>query len=709
MLPETKKMQLQPNIFPTKWQAVLFHNYGLVPTKDLAGLLGCDNQTLEEERARLGLEYADFQPVWRKKGYITLIRNNWFLLPYEQLCALIDVDENRLDFILRNDDFLGVKLGDKPACEKVCYTPLTEEQISESDAIAAEIKGYIQPQAAQPFAFFPEGEKACSSRTYPHGKRIVHGYLSPCGDAFIEDSIGYMPDELLQKYADCGVNGVWLHGVLSALSPYPFDEGLSADYQLRRKNMQALIDRLKKYGIKLYLYLNEPRALPESKFVGKYAHLIGRKENGYAALCFEQKETREYLYTAVKDLLEGVQGLGGIITITMSENLTHCNYRPHTDCPVCRDIPPEKTASAVNNVIQKAIRDSGSEAELIANLWGWSPFMEWTEKQTLDGVGMLDKDISVLCVSEYDLDIQKGGIDSRIIDYSISNPGPSEITKKILKKAGEQGNKIYAKIQTNNSWECSAVPYLPVYDLHFEHLKNLSQIGVEDYMLTWTLGGYPSPMLSMTARYAQDAEGFDLNAWYQEEYGKDCELVKRAVGHFCEGFKEYPFSIDSLYFSPKTLGCANLWALENQEKQSTMVCYAYDDYEHWTQPYPIDIYLSQYEKLLKEWGKGLDVLDGDVNAEIGALAIFAKAAFSHFKSDYLQTKFAKLKRDREKNSEEMAKLLQEEKGNAQMLLSLLYKDGRIGFEASNHYYYTDRNLVEKIILMDQLLKDINNK
>ncbi len=705
MLPEAKKMRLQPNIFPTKWQAVLFHNYALVPTKDLARLLACDEKTLEEERARLGLEYASFQPIWREKGYITLIRNNWFLLPYEQICDLIDIDEDRLDFILRNDDFLGVKLGDKPYCDRVIYTPLSKEQISRTSALADKIKEYIQPQGMQPFDFFIEEEKTLSMRTYPLGMRIVHGYLSPCGDAFIEDSAGYMPDELLKKYASRGVNGVWLHGVLSALSPYPFDESLSADYQLRRKNFQSLISRCEKYGIKVYLYFNEPRALAENKF-GKYAHLIGRRENGYAALCFEQKETREYLYNAVKDLLLDVQGLGGIITITMSENLTHCNYRPRTNCPVCKNIPPEKTAASVNNVIQRAIRDSGSDTELIANLWGWSPFMEWTEEQTLKGVEMLDKDISVLCVSEYDLEVEKGGVKSRIIDYSISNPGPSEITKKTLKKAGEQGNKIYAKIQTNNSWECSAVPYLPVFDLLYEHLQNLSQIGVENYMLTWTLGGYPSPMLSMVASYAQDTEKFSLDNWYQEEYGDECKLVKKAVRHFCKAFREYPFSIDSLYFSPKTLGSANLWALEKQEKQSTMVCYAYDDYENWTRPYPVDIYLSQYEKLLAEWEKGLALLQGDFCEKVRELSTFAQGAFTHFKADYLQTKFAKLKRNKAENREEIAKLLREEKANAQTLLDLLYKDGRIGFEASNHYYYTDRNLVEKIILMDQLSESL---
>lgn len=706
MLPEIKKVNLQPNIFPTKWQAVLFRNCGFVPVERLADVLGCDTDTIAQEAARLGVLQTSCDEKWEKKGYITLIRNNWFLLPYAQICELLGINENRLDFILQNDDFLAVKLGNyKPLCEKVLYAPLTEKQIAQTELLAKKIGEYLRPYGAQPFDFFQKESREGGISDNWQGRRIVHGYLSPCGDAFMEDSNEYMPDSLLQEYAKLGVNGVWLHGVLSALSPYPFDERLSAQYQTRRKNLQTLIQRCKKYGVKVYLYFNEPRSLPEKQF-GKYAHLIGRRENGYAALCFQQKETREYLYNAVKDLLSDVQDLGGIITITMSENLTHCNYRPHTDCPVCKNVPPENSAAAVNNVIQRAIRDSGSGAELIANLWGWSAFMGWTEEQTLRGVQSLDKEISVLCVSEYDLAIEKGGVQSKIIDYSISNPGPSEITKKTLKKARETGHKIYAKIQTNNSWECSAAPYLPVFDLLYAHLKNLSEIGVQDYMLTWTLGGYPSPMLSMAAEYAKSGKNFSLDEWYKKEFGAQSELVKTAVGHFCKGFQEYPFSIDSLYFSPKTLGCANLWALYEEEKQSTMVCYAFDDYENWIKPYPLEVYLSQYEKLLNAWKKGSALLDEVADEKIARLNIFAKTAYTHFKADYLQTKFSCLKRDKKTNGAKIKEILLQEKENAAELLGLIYQNACVGFEASNHYFYTDRNIIEKIILTEVLSESL---
>ena len=703
MLPKIQRIKMPDNVFPTLWQTVIFRNYRLVDPLTLAETLSCTEEILHREAERLGLVRGNYNPDWVKKGYITLIRNNWFLLPYAQLIKLLGVDENRFDFILQNDDFLSVKLGGyKPECAPIYYSPLTESQTKETERIALEVRKYIQSPAVEPFDFFPGKRMGLNQFAYSQvGRRIVHGYLSPCGDVFMEDSKEYMPDELLGEYAACGVNGIWLHALLSALSPYPFDETLSKDYDIRRRNLQFLIERCARFGIKVYLYFNEPRALPQNK-IGKYAHLIGRSENGCASLCFEHSETQDYLYTAVKDLLCSVVGLGGIITITMSENPTHCNYRPNTNCPICRDIAPECSAAMVNNVFAKAVRDSGSGAELIANLWGWSPFMEWSEEQTLRGVELLDRDISVMCVSEYDLEIEKGGVQSRIIDYSISNPGPSEITRKTLNRAGEFGHKLYAKIQTNNSWECSAVPYLPVFDLYYEHLQKLSKIGVKDYMLTWTLGGFPSPMLSMAASYAQELENFSLDEWYRVEFGADFEKIRVAVGHFCKGFQEYPFSIDTLYFSPKTLGCANAWSLEAQDKLSTMVCYAFDDYENWTKPYPLEVYLSQYEKLLDSWRRGCDLLK-DLTVSKGLeLKLFAEGAYSHFLSDYLQTKFSFLKKDIANNKEIIRKLIGQEKKNVKQLLDLVYANACVGFEASNHYFYTDRNLIEKILLLNIL-------
>ncbi len=705
MLPKTEKNKERKNYFPTKWQTVIFRNYGLVSIKRIAATLACDVSTVTREAARLGLPSAlpNTVAAWEKRGYITIIRNNWYLLPYEQLLTLLGIDESRLEFILTNDDFLSVKLGErKPLCEKVVYRALTEGEARETDEIAKTVRPLLEKREYEPFDFFPEQETSDICVCDSH-RRIVHGYLSPCGDVFAENDEEYLPDRLLALYRARGVNGLWFHGLLATLSPYPFDPEQSVLYRTRRSNLQKLVDRCAKYGIRVYLYLNEPRGITAER-AEQFSHLIGRTENGVVTLCLEKEETKEYLYTAVRDLLENVRGLGGLITITMSENPTHCNYRPHTNCPVCKHIPPEQSAATVNNIIAKAVRDSGSDAEVIANLWGWSPFMEWTEEQTLRGVELLDRDVSVMCVSEYGCAIEKGGVPGTVIDYSIGNTGPSEITRKALTRAAEKGHKIYAKIQTNNSWECSAVPCLPVFDLIYEHIEKLSNLGVTDYMLTWTLGGYPSSALGMIADVVQT--GISLDEWYRKTFDSNTERVRRAVGCFCRGFREYPFSVDSLYYSPKTLGEANLYDLEKENLQSTMVCYAFDDYESWTKPYPTDVYLAQYEKLLSEWRAGMLVLADGEGEALRDLKTYAEAAYAHFYSDYLQTRFSVLKADTRKNKAELAEILQESEQNAKRLIELIRRDAKIGYEASNHYFYSDRNLAEKVLNVRSLSKTL---
>ncbi len=706
MLPPVKEVKREKLNFPQFWQTVIFRNYGYVKTENLAKTLRIDCKTVEREALRLGLENVTYNKNWEERGYITIIRNNWNILPYEQILTLLDINAERLEYILVNDDFLSVKLGNfKPMCAEVVYSPLTEDDIRATKEIAETVRANRIEETARPFAFFEPNEGGRYEINASEGVRIVHGYLAPCGDAFIEESDKYMPDSLLLKYAENGINGLWFHGVLSALSPYPFDESLSKDYAVRRKNLKDLITRARGFGIKIYLYFNEPRALAEEKF-GKYSYLMGRRENGFAALCFEHAETQRYLYEAIKDLFSEIPEIGGVITITMSENLTHCHYRQNTNCPVCKNIPPEETVAKVNNTIMRAMRDAGSNAELLANRWGWSSFCGWSREQSLRCIDLLDKEVALLSVSEDELPIEKGGVKSIVRDYSIGNIGPSAITVDSLERAKAKGHNVYAKVQVNNSWECSAVPYLPLFDLFYEHFYNLSKINVTDYMLTWTLGGYPSPTFDLCAEFIDQGKNFDLDGWYKKHYGNQSEEVHKAVKCFCAGFVEYPFGIDCLYFSPKTLGPSNLWDWEEEKKVSTMVCYAYDDYETWIKPYSYEAYISQMEKLLRYWEEGLQILNRlELTPILKELKTYAEVAYIHFQADLHQTQFSFYKRNKKKYVNEIAKILTMQLFSAKRLLRLIAENSYVGYETSNHYFYTERNLLEKLLNLKALMKN----
>ena len=52
----------------------------------------------------------------------------------------------------------------------------------------------------------------------------------------------------------------------------------------------------------------------------------------------------------------------------------------------------------------------------------------------------------------------------------------------------------------------------------------------------------------------------------------------------------------------------------------------------------------------------------------------------------------------------MKQLISAEKQNTVELLNLFVTDAKIGYEASNHYYYTYPNLIEKILRMEKFEK-----
>jgi hypothetical protein len=63
-------------------------------------------------------------PEIKTRGYISIIRRNWHLLPYSQLLELLDMTPQRMSFSLREEDFLWIKLGSlKPKCEPLRYSP----------------------------------------------------------------------------------------------------------------------------------------------------------------------------------------------------------------------------------------------------------------------------------------------------------------------------------------------------------------------------------------------------------------------------------------------------------------------------------------------------------------------------------------------------------------------------------------------------------
>ncbi len=690
-----KGRALLPVFTPTVWQTVLLRLYGLVSAERLASVLSTTPQIIEREARRLGIERIVYQPVWEEKGYVTILRAVWNVLPVSQILTLLQIDEKEFKFRLKEDDFLGERLGDKPVCEEVVYAPLTEAELAKTDECAKIVQKNFIENYTPAFAFYTD-EVAPPDNA--GGDKIVYDYSSGYGDLFLEgDTLSHAQ---LAQLAAKGVNGLWFQGVLSNFSPYPFKPTAANGYEKRRENLNRLIDKCARYGIKVYLYVNEPRALVEQEFIGKYADCKGGKEGEYRCLCTSHKAVQTYLFNAVYSLLNDCPDLGGFITITMSENLTNCYSRGNKICPRCNKRKQEEVVSEVNNIIQAAVTQSGSRARVIANLWGWSKGHGWSDESIERGIRLLDEKIEVMCVSE--LGTQKRGNEEKYVaEYSLSQVGPSEESKKMLTEAKRCGHKTWAKVQVNNSWEFVSAPYIPAYELIVEHIQNLQALQTGGYMLSWTFGGYPSKTLDLVNQMCKG--GFDYGKWLSTSYGAQAEVVKSAVHDFSEGFKKLPYEWTFLYRGPQHVGAANLLYSKPTGYPSTMVCYPHDDLAGW-QVGTRASFIRGLEEMLTAWKRGLDLLEESGMNEEEELYRYAKAFYLAYATTLNETKFIIAREARDVEKMQAALDVEEDLTKAQYALAA--RDSRLGFEASNHYYYTQNSYLEKLLNIQAIRKEL---
>ncbi|MBR6427255.1 MAG: hypothetical protein IKS28_05460 [Clostridia bacterium] len=704
------------NWFPTDFHCFVYRNWGMVSPEKMAEVSGTDVFTVKKAAAEMGLpdicDSGRFE-LWKSRGYITLIRANWHILTYGQICILLDIDLRRLSYILKEEDFLGEKLGGfKPDVKPLSYEPPcagSKRRTGEIKETTARLLSSMPSVSAEPFDFdFSRAEKtAAGSERF--GEIICYAYGAPCGDDFLSDA-GLIdqsfPDGLLSSYSSAGVTALWVPGILYRLSEFPFSVKLSDGYEKRTAGLRYLAEKLKRHGLKLYMYLNEPRAMNVS-FFDEYPDLLGVTEGEKGTLCISERKVRDWLSDAVYRVVRAIPGLNGIITITASENLTNCFS--HIDrnpcrCRRCSSQTPAEHFAEVNRIIAEGALRANPDIEMIAWNWGWE------EKTSGDVIRLLPQGFSVMCVSEQGCGKKIGDTETHVLDYSISVEGPGEYALNTWSAAAKSGRKAYAKIQINNSWECSAVPYIPAFEKTYRHLRRLYENhDVSSLMISWTLGGYPSPFMRAVECFGKGGNIPSFEDCCAAAFPcADPERLAEVFGKFSDAFDEFPFSLGSVYSGPQQLGPANPLFEEKTGMRASMVGYPYDDLESWASVFPEETYIDQLRRLSEKWAAGLELLRSvkGNGRDISLLRAVSETCFNHFRSSYLQAQFCS-KRNRGEAVD--GKLLDEEITLALSQAKIAREYPEIGYEPSNHYYYTEYMLFEKVICCEYLKKRINTE
>lgn len=726
--------------FPDRLHACVWRCWGLIEPERLAAVLGAEPGAVVALGRSMGLPEPPpvTEPV-RRRVYITVIRRLWHLLPYEQLLELLGWSAAELDYALREDDFLFVKLGYlKPECPPLRWSEPGSESRARAAAIARVLRqelADLPPVPGEPLFDFvralsepPPAAEPAPSGASAFSPRYCCSYFALYGDPLLETEADPFPDGYLARLAAAGVDGVWLQAVLYCLAPFPWAPALSLRREERVEALRGLVERARRHGLGVYLYLNEPRAMPRAFFrdhpEGAALQGVEEPHADQAALCTSVPAVREYLEVAVEHLCRAVPDLAGLFTITASENLTNCwSRRRGHECPRCRDRTPAAVIAEVNTAIHAGMRRSGTGARLIA--WDWG----WPDEAAEEIIRSLPPGTALQSVSEWSLPLRRGGVETVVGEYSISAVGPGPRALRHWAIARERGLPTIAKIQANVTWELAAVPYLPVVTSVARHAARLRAAGVDGLMLGWTLGGCPSPNLEVVAELGHgpapandhEVEATALGAVREvagRRFGEGAGFAVTAWELCSAAFAEFPYHGGTVYTAPLQYGPSNLLWEASTGYRATMLGFPYDDLERWRSVYPAEVFIDQLEPVAVGFEAGASMLrrgaatawTADRGAALEAEARLAEAAAIHFRSTAQQARFVQARNALEAGDGDRAVLLQEleavlraEIELARRLLILQRQDSRLGFEASNHYFYVPQDLAEKIVNCRDLL------
>ena len=820
--------------FPSRLHQFVWRNWEITNLDRMGSVVGASQDQIGPIGRSMGLpEKPRLTGDQLSRIYITVIRQNWHLLPNDQLIGLLGWDGEKFEFTLKEDDFLDHKLGPKPRCERVAYREPDETEKARAAEIRETMVRNLSGAASgqePPFRFIDrltapnvlrppdpaarpaEGQVDISGWPVEVGSgvdtvaarglegllrqaigaeaddrkgvirlglassgtssgtdsgeafrveiaderieltggsvsglrqgvyflldrieenggpyltpgkherkaavdpRYLYSFFALYGDPLLEPDLDPFPDAYLERLARLGINGVWMQGVLSAMTHSKVFPEFGDRSEERLVNLRKLAERVRGHGMKLFLYLNEPRAQRPAFFRNRPG-MRGAERSGFHAMCTSVPAVREWLTDGVAHVMTQAPELGGFFTITMSENLTNCHSKSRPEsCPRCSKRSAAAVVGEVLEAIHTGLRRSSKSAELIH--WDWG----WREDMAEELIPKLPKDVRLQSVSEWSIPVERGGVKNVVGEYSISVVGPGPRAKKHWALAREAGIRTQAKTQFNNTWEISAVPYIPVPNLIARHSAGLRREDVSGLQVSWTLGGYPSPNLEVAKEFyfsPQPSEEEVLVRVARRRYGRDAApAAVKAWTQFSRAFEEFPYGI-AIYIIPTQHGPANLLRLDRSGVPASMLLFPRDDYKRWARDYPPRIVASQFSKLSDEWERGLPLLReafekvpaGRKEQADEDFAI-AETCYLHFRSVANQVNFyiARDGQANERRTRRLRAIAEDEIRLARRLYQIARRHSVIGYEATNHYYYRPLDLAEKIVQCEYLLEKLS--
>lgn len=594
--------------------------------------------------------------------------------------------------------------------------------------------------------------------TFAFNPRIIR---SPWADFYgpeLETALEAYPDDYLREIAAEGFNGIWLHARLREVVASRLFGG-AAD--TKRTFLKRLVEKAGRHGVKVFLYLNEPRGLrAEDPFWRKHPEVKGQPttvtgcgpyDGVYHALCSSTPAVREFLEESTYRLFKRTPGLGGVFCITASEHHTHCysHYtkpqKRYTDpnfevwakdkfiCPRCAQREASDVVAEVITLIHRGLTAADPEALTIAWTWSWV-LIEPDPQKNL--IARLPPGVRIMSDWERGARKKVCGKIYPLDEYSLSYPGPSPRFRRQLAIARKHGRHMMAKLQIGATHELAAVPYLPVPQLLALKMSRMRQHKVDGYLACWIFGGEVSPMSKVCGRMSRMpamAPGRAIREVAEEEFGPQvAPAVVRAWAAFSAAWRKYPFSIPLVYYGPMNYATAYPLSL-NMRKQAAPPGWLPlprdgrgrlvlgDDLERWIEPFTPAVVTGAFRQLLTAWDKGLAILQRLASAHPDhrrltleanlakhiALSIQSTINIVEFYPLYREYRAAQAPEEKRRVLRKIAPLLQMELRTARRDRELVVADPRLGYHPEAHtHLFTSADLDYKAAVLERTLKNL---
>lgn len=560
-------------------------------------------------------------------------------------------------------------------------------------------------------------------------------------ETFIAEQV--YTNEELAKIAGAGFNAIWVHALLHQVVNSPILPELGTNCDLHLNALRKLIDRAAKYGLKIFLYMQPPRALPtDHPFWEKHPEVGGHLEErlpaddgsenvDYRCFCTSQPIVKEYLSSASEILARELPELGGIIMITASEYSSHCVARcgntlgamgeiikVETTCPRCAKREPAEIISEIITLMRNGIRATSETMEILAWNWSWTFYYE---KPCREVIERLPKDVILM------IGFERGGKqdycgrkDTIVDEYSISYAGPSEQCRESLAAATEYGLRTATKLQFGTTHELATVASLPLIGNIFRKADFMRRNKIVGFMGCWNFGNMLSANTAafnyFLSKEAPSDEAGALQA-FAADYMPECKPVEamKAWYTFAEAMLNYPFGIPYLYAGPtnyslayiphpKPLNCISAGRAWLNDKRG-------DDLSGCLSDFSLDEVIAGFEKLSAMWSKGVAQLENALSDSASKNAVSeltnAKVCGAAFHSTLNTFKFYKLRLDwSEEKTEEYKGIAKDELAVLEAIKPVVASDERLGYHSEAHAYMFNEEMIQEKI--KTLKYQINN-